>query len=188
MDSTPPSLFEQLRGPAPADAWARFVHLYTPLLLRWADRRGVPPADRADLAQDVFVAVYRALPKFEYNPDLGFRRWLYTVAANKWRDACRKKLPVPLADDDPRLDGVAGGDPAELVSETEYRAILAARAAQLIRTEFSPTAWSAFWNTAVEERGAAEVASELGMTANAVYLARARVLARLRVELAGLMD
>jgi len=188
MDSTSVSLLEQLRGPEQGPAWARFVHIYTPLLIRWSDRLGVPADDRADLLQEVFLAFHRALPRFRYQPGRSFRAWVYTVAANKWWEMCRKKVPIPVAVGDSRWEEPSGDDPATAISEAEYRAVLAAQAARLIRGRFSESAWRAFWATAVEDRPAAEVAVELGLTPNAVYLARARVLACLRAELAGLLD
>jgi RNA polymerase sigma-70 factor (ECF subfamily) len=54
--------------------------------------------------------------------------------------------------------------------------------------EFEPATWRAFWECVVNERPAAEVASELELTENAVYLAKGRVLRRLRNELGGLLD
>ena len=73
MDSTPASVLEQLRGPDRGPAWVRFVRLYTPLLAYWANRAGVPDADRADLIQDVFVVLVRVVPTFHYEPGRSFR-------------------------------------------------------------------------------------------------------------------
>jgi RNA polymerase sigma-70 factor, ECF subfamily len=188
MESTSVSLLEQLRGPGRPEAWARFVHLYTPLLARWADRLGVPPADRADLLQEVFLAFYKALPRFHYQPGRSFRAWVYTVAVNKWREMQRKRVPIPIAGDDSRWQEPQDDDPATQIGEAEYRAVLAAQAARLIRGKFSDATWRAFWDTAVEGRPVAAVAAGLGLTPNAVYLARARVLACLRAELTGLLD
>lgn len=180
MDPTSLTLLDQLRGPDRAAAWGRFVRLYAPLLARWAGRVGAPPADRPDLVQDVFVTLLRTLPGYQYAPGRSFRAWLFTVLANRWRDLARKKAPALLG---------AGDDlPAAEPDEAEYRAVLAARAARLVEPDFAPATWKAFWGTAVDGRPAAAVAAELGLTANAVYLARARVLARLRAELAGLLD
>jgi len=153
------------------------------LLAHWAKKSGVPEADRADIVQDVFLVLVRVAPTFRYEPGRSFRAWLHTVFANKWRDACRKKSPALLGSD-------AEGIPAAIVpmDEAEYRAVLAARAAKLIEADFNAATWQAFWRTAVEGKPAAEVAAELGLSANAVYLARSRVLARLRQELAGLWD
>lgn len=182
--ATSPSLLDRLRGPDRAAAWDRFARLYTPVLDRWAARLGVPAADRPDLLQDVFVSLLGALPAFTPDPGRSFRAWLYAVLANKWRDHARKRRPGPLADGS---GGPAVPDPAAEYDEAEYRAVLVGRAARLIETDFRPEAWAAFRATAIDGRPAAEVAAELGMTANAVYLARARVLARLRQELAGLL-
>jgi RNA polymerase sigma-70 factor (ECF subfamily) len=49
-----------------------------------------------------------------------------------------------------------------------------------VRGGCSATAWQAFWQTAVEGRCAAEVAAGLAMTPAAVYLAKSRIMARLK--------
>jgi RNA polymerase sigma-70 factor (ECF subfamily) len=188
MDPTSASLLDQLRGPDRAAAWARFVQLYTPLLFRWADRLGVPPADQADLVQDVFLALLRALPSFPYDRGRSFRARLNTVFVNKWKDARRKKSPALLAADGSGFPAPAVEDPTRAVEEAEYRAVLVARAARLVQADFTPATWQAFWATAAEGKGAAEVAAALGLSTNAVYLARSRVLARLRQELEGLLE
>src|SRR5262245_23411012 len=95
MDQTSHTLLAKLAGPERAAAWHRFVHLYTPLFLRWAERLGVPPADRPDLIQEVFLTLLRALPQFSPTRGGGFRAWLHTVFVNKWRDLCRKRSPTP---------------------------------------------------------------------------------------------
>jgi RNA polymerase sigma-70 factor (ECF subfamily) len=181
---TSPTLLSKLRG-ADRSAWPRFVRLYTPLLVRWGERLAVPPADVPDLVQEVMLVLLRGVPALDRGRG-GFRAWLRTVFVNKWRDQCRKRRPVPLG---AAGDGLpAEGDPILEVDEAEYRAVLAARAAGLIRADFNEATWAAFWATAVEDRPAGEVAAELGISANAVYLARARVLRRLRTELDGLLE
>ena len=64
-----------------------------------------------------------------------------------------------------------------------------ARATELVRSEFEPTTWRACWEVTVQGRPASEVAQELGISVNAVYLAKSRVLARSAPRiLAGLLD
>jgi RNA polymerase sigma factor (sigma-70 family) len=186
MDSTPLSLLKQLRGPARPEAWARLVHLYAPLIDRWAVRLGVQDADRADLVQEVLLALFRALPGFSYERGRSFRAWLHTIAVNKWRDFRRKRVPGQFADGD-GFDA-AGGEPQAEFAEAEYRSFVAGRALRLIQAEFQPATWRAFWGTVVEDRPADEVARQLGLTPNAVYLARGRVLRRLRIALEGLLE
>lgn len=184
MDPTSATLLDQLRGPDRAAAWGRFVRLYAPLLDRWAGRVGAPPADRPDLVQDVFVTLLRTLPTFAPAPGRSFRAWLFTVLANRWRDVARKKAPALLGETEDFVPAAPTAEP----DEAEDLAVLAGRAARLVEGDFAPATWRAFWATAVDGRPAAAVAAELGLTANAVYLARARVLARLRAELAGLLE
>ena len=60
------------------------------------------------------------------------------------------------------------------------------RAVDLVRAGFEDRTWQAFWRVAAEGRPSAEVAAELGMTIDAVYQAKSRVLRRLRAELGDL--
>jgi RNA polymerase sigma-70 factor (ECF subfamily) len=188
MDTTSVSLLERLRGPDEAVAWSRFVELYAPLVHRWARRTGLQEADAADLTQDVFAALVRKLPEFRYDRGKSFRGWLKTVTLNLWRDRVRKRRPSPLDGTAPELADLAVPDELADAWDREHNAHLAARALQLMQAEFQPATWKACWEHVVNGRPAAEVAAELGMTENAVYIARCRVLRRLRQELDGLLD
>jgi RNA polymerase sigma-70 factor (ECF subfamily) len=86
------------------------------------------------------------------------------------------------------LPDVEGLDTTLELDEAEYRHHLVKQAFQLMQAEFPPLTWKACWEYMVAERSAPEVATELGITVNAVYLAKSRVLARLRRELEGMMD
>ncbi len=57
------------------------------------------------------------------------------------------------------------------------------RALELIRSEFEERSWQAFCRVVVEGQSPADVAAALGMTRNAVYIAKARILRRLRETL-----
>lgn len=188
MEVTPVSLLETLRRPDPGPAWDRFVHLYTDLLYTWARRLGAVGPDADDLVQDVFAVLVRELPGFQYAAGGRFRGWLWTVARNKARERARRPaVPVGvggLSD----VAGPAADDPAEAVDDLEYRNHITRKALELMRADFEPETWRAFWEVVAEGRPAADVAADLGLTANAVYLAKGRVLRRLRAELAGLLD
>jgi RNA polymerase sigma-70 factor (ECF subfamily) len=188
MDTTSPSLLERLRQPDEARAWDHFVALYTPLLYGWARGRGLQEADARDLVQDVLVVLLRKLPEFRYDPAKSFRGWLRTVTLNCWRERERRRAgrPAELAADGRELPP-APDDAAEF-AEAEYRGYLVRRALELMKAEFRPTTWKACWENVVAGKPAARVAAELGLTPGAVYVARSRVLARLRQELRDLMD
>jgi RNA polymerase sigma-70 factor (ECF subfamily) len=185
MDTTPVSLLQRLRQPADATAWARFVDLYMPLLFHWARSKGIQDADAADLIQDVFQTMLRKLPDFVYDRARSFRGWLHTVLMNQWRTSLRRRIDVGLPDGDGR--DVAVTEENSLI-EREYREQLIGRALQVMRTDFKPATWQACWEHVAQGRPAVEVAKELGLTVKAVYLAKSRVLRRLRQELDGLWD
>ena len=188
MDSTSTSLLRRLRKPNAEDAWRRFVFLYTPLIYRWARNNGFNSADSSDLVQAVFAKLLVKLPEFEYDPSRRFRAWLITIVRNQatdyWRRAKFNTLgPEGIAEKIP--DSFASED---FLEEREYRAFLVSRARQLMETEFEPLTWQACWKYVAEGQSAADAGRELGISANAVRVAKCRVLRRLRQELAGLLD
>ena len=187
MHSTPASLLERLRRPNDPEAWDRLVELYTPLLFDWARRVGLREPDAADLVQDVFTTLLQKLPQFAYNAQGSFRRWLRTVLLNKWREARRSRAAAVGTGAGEPIDCPGPDNVAELAEE-EYRRSLSVRALQLMQAEFQPTTWKACWEHVACSRPAADVAAELGVSVNAVYLAAGRVLRRLREELEGLLD
>ncbi len=185
MHTTPVSLLERLRQPGNQPAWDRFVDLYTPLLYHWGRRAGLQEPDVADLVQEVFQVLVRKMPAFDYDRERTFRGWLRTILLNQWRTHLRRRTEKPL---DPSAVPLVEADQQSDLVEKEYREYLVARAMQVMKTDFQPATWQACWEHVACVRPVAEVARELGITVKAVYLAKARVLRRLREELAGLWD
>jgi RNA polymerase sigma-70 factor (ECF subfamily) len=188
MHTTAPSLLGQLRHTADQKAWNRFVQLYTPLLFHWVRRLNLREQDAADLVQDVLLTLVQKLPEFKYDPHKSFRAWLRTILMNKWRNRCAALAAARVKSGNDDLPEPALADNVAELGEEEYRQQLVARALELMQAEFQPTTWKACWELVVRDRPAGEVAAELGVSTNAVYLAKSRVLARLREELEGLLD
>jgi RNA polymerase sigma-70 factor (ECF subfamily) len=187
MLTTPPSLLERLRRTPEGEAWGKFVDMYTPLLFAWTRRLGLDVHDAADLVQDLFAVLVERLPSFQYDEGRSFRAWLKTILLNRWRNWQRKRATERRAEPfDP--DALAKESDLPELEEAEYRERLVHRALELLQTEFQPVTWKACWEFVVCDRPAAEVAAELGITPNAVYLAKSRVLRRLREELHGLLE
>lgn len=184
MHDTPATLLHRLCGtPAPAD-WERFVRLFTPLLQRWARRLGATEGEAEDLLQECFIILIRKLPEFRYDPQRSFRAWLWTVFRHS-AIAWRKRHPRSIQGLE-QLEALATPDGVDEATEAEYRRYLLGRIMILVRTDFPEPTWQIFRQVAIEGRPAATVAREFGVSVNAVYLARGRVLARLREELSGL--
>jgi RNA polymerase sigma-70 factor (ECF subfamily) len=187
MSTTSISLLARLRKPGDEQAWQRFVSLYTPLLYHWATTAGLRGSEVEDLVQDIFALLVARLPQFEYDRGQSFRGWLRTIVVNRCRDAFRRRQPQALPAPAELLDNHSL-DAAQWLAENEYRTQLAARALDLMRNEFEEPTWRACFECTVNDRPAAEVARELGLSVNAVYVAKSRVLRRLRQELDGLWE
>jgi RNA polymerase sigma-70 factor (ECF subfamily) len=186
MTKTPASLLERLRVSFDADAWTRFVELYTPLIYSWGRRVGLQDHDAADLVQDVFATLLQVLPTFAYDHHKSFRAWLRTVTLNQWRNKQKRWSERIRPGTD--LDQLAAPDALEAFWEAEYQQHLAGRALAIMRADFEEKTWKACWEVTVVGRPAPEVAATLGMTVGAVYAAKFRVMDRLRQELQGMLD
>jgi RNA polymerase sigma-70 factor (ECF subfamily) len=187
--ATRASLLVRLRDGRDHDSWREFVRLYAALIYGFARRRGLQDADAADLMQEVLRSVAAAAGRLEYDPRKGsFRSWLYTVTRNKLYNFLegRRRHPrgsggsgaLEVLEHQPARD-----DGAEAVWDREYRQRLFAWAAGRVRGEFQEPTWLAFWMTAVEEKSARAAGEALGLSVGAVYVAKSRVLARLRAEI-----
>lgn len=134
-----------------------------------------------------FVILLKRLRTFEYQPDKSFRAWLATVTRHEALRRLRQPASGELASNElPAF--AASDDDGSLTDEREYAAWLTQRAARIIERDFDPATWQAFRKYVLHGRPAADVALELGVSRNAVYLSTHRVVKRLREELAGVLD
>ena len=193
--ATRASLLLRLRDPRDERAWGEFAAIYGPLVFDVARRKGLQEADAADLRQEVFRAVVGAIAGFDLDPARGsFRGWLFRIARNRAVNALVALGRHPRGSGDSAVARLLEAQPdpgteAEAAEvEAEARRRLFAWAAERVRGEFRPATWSGFWATGVEGRPASEVARELGSTPGAVYVARSRVMARIRQAIAEIQD
>ncbi len=186
--STALSLLDRLRE-GDAESWKRMNELYAPLMRSWLQPHHIQPADIHDLTQNAFAVVLRRLPDFEHNGRPGaFRTWLRGIIDNVLRDHRRAANRRPVADA-ALLDELA--DPESELNrrwDAEHDRYVLRGLLRLVEPEFTPATWAAFVQTALDSRPAADVATELGLTVNAVHIARSRVLARLRQEASTILD
>ena len=191
------SLLLRIQDPQNHVAWVEFLAIYEPLVYQLARRKGLQDADARDLCQDVFRAVAGAARRWTPDPARGsFRGWLYRIARNLLVNSLRYQRRHGRAaggSDIQRLLEIQpdGADDDARDIDAEYRRRLFLLAAESIQHQFSRSTWQAFWQTAVLSRNVQSVAAELGLSTGAVYIARSRVLSRLKCrvqELAGEED
>jgi RNA polymerase sigma-70 factor, ECF subfamily len=194
MVETSPSLLEQLRARPEPEAWRVLVDLYTPLLYGWLRRYGLQGSDADDVVQETLGAVVRELPGFHYDASRGsFRGWLRTILVHRLRVFWRARQARPLATGDSEMAAMLDqlADPHSDLSrlwDVEHDRHLAHRLLARIEPDFEPAMWQAFRRTVLDGLRASTVAAELGVSVNAVFLAKSRVLRRLRQEMRGFSD
>lgn len=187
--STRQSLLIRLLDPADEGAWAEFTEIYGPLVHRLARRRGLQEADAQNLVQEVFLAVVRAIERYDPDPARGsFRGWLSRIARNLIINllAARRRHPQGTGDSDVQQLLEDQPDPAgeeSAVFDAEYRRRLIAWAAERVRGDFSEAAWQAFWQSGVEGKPPRDVAEALGMSLGTVYQYKSRAVVRIRREI-----
>ena len=183
------TLLIRLRDASDQDAWRLFASIYTPLVYRYALKHGLQDADAADVAQETMCNVVRAISDFEYDPSRGsFRGWLLTVVRNSMRKRYRQAQHQILGSGDTHVQNLLQQSPdpnphSDDEWTREYELWLFHKVAKWIRSEFQSKTWDAFWKTTVDGQDVAAVASELSMSPGAIYIARSRVLARIRSEI-----
>lgn len=187
--ATRASLLVRLRDVGDADAWREFVRLYAPIIYGFARKRGLQDADAADLMQEVLRSVATAAQRLEYDPSRGtFRGWLFTVTRNKVFNFLESNGRRVIGSGDARVQehleqhADAGGTLAT-DWEADYQRTTAAQAMERVKKEFQPATWQAFLHTAIEGQTPAQVAARVGLSVGAVYVAKSRVIARLRQEI-----
>jgi RNA polymerase sigma-70 factor (ECF subfamily) len=194
VSETSASLLERLRDEPDGEAWRRLVAVYTPLLRQWLGRYGLQPSDVDDLTQEVLAVVVRELPGFEHNRRPGaFRRWLRTILVHRLRGFWRARQSRPVATGDSDLGHVLEQleDPESGLSrlwDEEHDRHVMARLLEQIEPEVKPATWQAFRRVVLDGQDEESVAAALGLSVNAVFIAKSRVLARLRREARELLD
>ena len=187
LPPTQPTLLVRIRNAHDHEAWTRFVDLYAPLIYGFLRKRGLQDADAADLTQDVLRHVAAAVNRLEYDSQRGsFRGWLLTIVQNRlttyWRREPNRERPGGDTEAYRRLNDIPqpGSLDASAEWDADYERQLFHYAANIVKQDFTPTTWLAFWQTAVDGRSGKDVAESLQLTIAAVYLAKGRVMNRIK--------
>jgi RNA polymerase sigma-70 factor, ECF subfamily len=177
------SLIVRLRDAADVAAWDEFVAIYGPLVHRLAMRQGLQAADAEDVVQQVFAAVAQSVHQWLERPQPNrFRGWLLTIARN---------IAIKTLTRRPQGGVGLGGDPGlnELVAavcdwsshfDIEYRREVYRWAAEQVQNTVTPSTWNAFQLTHIDGVSIADAAERLSMSVGNIYIARSRVISRLR--------
>lgn len=185
LPPTRPSLVFRLRDASDKAAWETFVDIYAPVVFGYAKRCGLQEADASDLVQEVLRSIYESSERFSYDSNKGsFRGWLFTIARNRIKNLQRKRKEVTggtvvkemLAS---QIDPINDQERWD----RDHQAQLFAWASARVKPDFRKNTWDAFLGVAINNESGEHVAQRLGISVGAVYVAKSRVIARIRAEI-----
>jgi RNA polymerase sigma-70 factor (ECF subfamily) len=186
------SLVVRLHDAQNHQAWEEFLAVYQPLILRLMRHNGLSEEDARDVCQQVLQGVASDVQRWK--PDgreASFRRWLFRIARNRMIKFLVQQRKQTAGRGGTSIQRILAAYPARDISsqfQNEYRQQLLWWAADQIRPEFRDATWQAFWRTCVDGQPVTDVARELGTTAGNVYVARSRIVARLRARIQEIND
>jgi RNA polymerase sigma-70 factor (ECF subfamily) len=185
---TPISLLDRLRSPENDEAWRECSSLYEPLIRRWVGRLVSRPDSVDDVTQEVLKALVEGIPGFQHNRRKGaFRAWLRSITIHRirrhWRDQHPNVKQLSDARDleDPR-SALSG-----LWDEEHDRQVLRSLLEKVL-PEFDAKTQEIFRRVVLGGSSPREITTDLGCSPNVIYIAKARVLKRLRQEADGLIE
>jgi RNA polymerase sigma-70 factor (ECF subfamily) len=183
------SLIQRLQDAGDEAAWEEFASIYRPIIVRIALRKQLQFDDAEDLAQQVLLLVLKNISKWKADPARArFRTWLQTVVRNATLNALTRRPKEQASGGTTSLQKINQyPDMADsLWFDLEWQREALRWVAQQVRGEFESKTWTAFWDTAIEQLSAQEVAERIGKSVGAVYIARSRVMQRIKQRIADL--
>ncbi len=183
-DTTRATLLENLRDGSDPLAWEEFFARYWPLIYGSARRRGCSEHTAEEVVQEVMLKVFQHRDVFRYDPQRGrFRDWLATLVRNQLAEHRRRpseRVRARGGDSDGAIGQLeADAEQADSAWEAAFENALAGILLDVVRRETDPRTYLAFELSALHELPGREVARITGLTRNAVYKARKRVMKRL---------
>lgn len=177
------SLILKLKSDQDVSAWHEFVQIYQPLIYRMAIRKGLQEADALDLIQEVLTRVAKAIETWDPDPGKGsFRAWLATITRNMIVEFFRSQKRLPDTTDRSDIQRLLSNQctPVDDSFEREHRRQVFHWAAAKVRAGVEARVWQAFWATTIDAKPIREAAEDLEMSVGAIYIARCRLMAKIR--------
>jgi len=131
------------------EAFRQLVLRYHRLVINIAFRALRELALSEDVAQDVFIKVYKALPGYRH--DKPFKHWLRRVAANAVTDALRRRRPIVSLDGMEQPPASAGSDPQDVAARHDLQRAVRDAIARLPSHYRDTIALQAFGELSYEE-------------------------------------
>jgi len=182
---TTTKLLEDLKTTRNESAWTEFCSHFQPVVIEFAKRLGLSNVEAEDAAQETMTAFFKAFKEGKYDPDKGrLSNWLFGIAKRVILNLRgRQPLEKLIAD---KTTGTSFWDMVQddhalgRTWEIQWQQMVLKRCMEQVRQEFDPKVFGAFRQYAIDQFTVEEVCKRFDMSRNAVYIAKSRVLSRLR--------
>lgn len=183
---TTTTVLNRLQDAKDHSAWSSFVERFRAPITGFGRKLGLSAADAEDITQETLVAFLESFRRNAYERGRGrLSHYVFGIAHNKILLARRKMAgrggQVSIADGDTSFwaqlpDGLS----PQQAWEDEWRQAVLLACLEQVRREVSPQTLEAFRLVVFEHMQPGDVAERLGVTRNAVFIAKHRVGSRLR--------
>ena len=182
---TTTQVLEELQSSNDAPSWQRFCDHFHRVVVNFARQMGLSVPDAEDAAQETMLAFVKAFRGGKYDRDKGrLSDWLFGIARNVILNFRSHRPPERFIADKTTgtsfCDQIQDDRSIKLSWDSEWRRMVLTKCFEQARKEFDPRVFKAFELYALAQTAADEVAQQLEMSQNAVYIAKCRVLSRLR--------
>lgn len=172
------------------DTWQLFIGVYSPLIRHYASEAGARPDQEEDILQEVLVWLYSSEWELDLPRRGSFRRWLKQVVWNFTRMQQNGRSTKAWTTLDPALvdemEEEGGTRFHEL--DAEVRMDLIERALHMLRPQFQERGWEIFRRVYIQNLKVEDVAAELGVSRNVVYVYGCRIMRRVKEVVNELID
>ncbi|MBN1342368.1 MAG: RNA polymerase sigma factor [Phycisphaerae bacterium] len=185
FDVTSTSLLDGLLDPKNDRIWTEFFERYGPIVRGFARKLRLREHEADDAVQETMVTFVTKYRQGEYDRQKGrLRSWLCGLAYHKIRHLLdrrqqRERQAAAVGGNASVLDSIPDEDRMTEVWEGEWRNAILRRCLDQIRDETDPVRLRAFELYALQGWSPDDVAEELGISRNMVYLSKSRVLTRI---------
>jgi len=193
MASTSVSLLDRLSDNGDSADWQRLLTIYRPFIASIVRKYPSLESQVDDVVQEVMLVLVRELREFKRHREGSFRTWIRGITVNQLRNALRKSKRFLQTQAYPEEESQLSQleDPNSDLSlrwDKQHDEWVIQQVMEVVKPRVEPATWNAFHLQAVAKKPPQQVADELGMSLNSVFLAKSRVMKRLRLEAAGLVD
>lgn len=171
------------------ETWGMFIVLYSPLIQLYARKAGARVNQVEDILQEVLAWLYSSDWQLDLQRRGSFRRWLRQVVWNFTRMQQNGRATRPLDTIDQSLNDLEEdkATPTREIDE-ETRMELIERALNMLRPQFQAHGWQIFRRVYIDNQKVEQVAADLGVSKNVVYIYGTRIMRKVREVANELID